>query len=411
MKKTIFNIILLGLSLGLLTTCSSQNVLMTESAATLPVQPSIQPTSTNMSVELQKPIVKLPKGILINTNDGIGLTYITLQGQAVTELKTPGISFPDPQYVHIAGSIPPGPIQVPLVYFAYQPEAALMVNTNDQIDFLMKSRYFNSLAGAAGLPVIAFTLLNPKENGLESKLFVSTLKNIPQAVAVITQVDSQNSLSIVPIAVDARGDTINGIWFTKKPWGIGGDIVFDPFGGLFYYNHANGEEQEILDVKQGFQGLALDRSLAASVDNVNPGQGFINVINIKTSSTTSVPLDASSDRGGGYVEFSPDNRFMAWMEASGFQMSETPNFHCRIRVARLGDAPSLVRDVTDTALVDALGYALVSRLKPVGWLDNQTLLIEVCQESWEKASLVKLDVATGKLTELCKGSFVGFGYE
>ena len=411
MKNSIFNIILLGLSLCLLTACSSQIVLMTEPAATLPAQPSIQPTPTKTPVELQKPIVKLPKGILISTNDEIGLTYINLQGQSITELKTPGISFPGPRYVHIAGSIPPGPIQVPLVYFGYQPEAALMVNTNDQIEFLMKSRYFDGLAGAEGLPVIAFTLLNPQENGLESKLFVSTLKNVPQAAAVITQVDSQNSLSIVPIAVDARGDTINGIWFTKRPWGIGGYIVFDPFDGLFYYNYANGEEKEILDVKQSFQGLALDRSLAASVDNVSPGQGFIKVMNIKSGSTTSIPLDSSSDRGGGYVEFSPDNRFMAWMEASGFQMLETPNFHSRIRVAQFGNIPGLVRDVTDSALADALGYALVSRLQPVGWLDNQMLLIEVRQESWEKASLVKLDVATGKITEFCKGSFVGFGYE
>ena len=157
--------------------------------------------------------------------------------------------------------------------------------------------------------------------------------------------------------------------------------------------------------------MAPDRSLAASVENVNPGQGFIKVINIKTGSTTSVPLDTSSDRGAGYIEFSPDNRFMTWMEASGFQMSETPNFHCRIRVTQFGDTPGLVRDVTDIALADALGYALVSRLNPVGWLDNQTALIEVRQESWEQVSLVKLDVATGKLTELCKGSFVGFGYD
>ncbi len=80
MKKGIFNIIILGLISGLLTACSSQNVLMTEPAATLPAQPSIQPTPTKTPVELQKPIIKLPKGILISTNDGIGLSYINLQG-------------------------------------------------------------------------------------------------------------------------------------------------------------------------------------------------------------------------------------------------------------------------------------------------------------------------------------------
>ena len=411
MKKFIFNIILLGVSLVLSAACSSQKLLNTESAASMSAQPSPQSTSSMASLQPTTKIIKQPKAVLINTNDGIGLTYVNLQGQTIAELKTPGISFPDPRYVHIAGSILPGPIQVPLVYFAYQPEAALMVNSNDQIGLLLKSRYFNSLAGAEGLPVISFTLLTPQENGLESKLFVSALKNIPQAEPVFTQTDSQNSLSIVPIAVDAQEDTINGVWFTRRPWGIGGDIVFDPFGGLFYYDYVNKTVKEILDVTQDFQGLALDRSLAASVSTDNPGQGIIKVFHIGTGELIRLPLDASSDRGGGYVEFSPDNRFLACMEASGFQMSETPDFHCRIRVEQLGSAPGLVQDVTDTSLAKALGYAQVSRLQPVGWLDDQTALIEVRQESWEKASLVKLDVVTGKLSEFSQGSFVGFGYE
>jgi hypothetical protein len=64
-----------------------------------------------------------------------------------------------------------------------------------------------------------------------------------------------------------------------------------------------------------------------------------------------------------------------------------------------------------TVVAEALGYSLVSQLMPVGWLDSQVLLIEVQQDNWENASLVKLEVATGKLSEFSKGSFVGFGYE
>jgi hypothetical protein len=37
--------------------------------------------------------------------------------------------------------------------------------------------------------------------------------------------------------------------------------------------------------------------------------------------------------------------------------------------------------------------------------------IEAHLDSWENVSLVKLEVATGKLSEFSKGSFVGFGYE
>ncbi len=411
MKKSILRIFILLLSSSVVTACIPQITIVAGPAATLPAQASVQPAP---SITPQQPagvMIKLPKAVFVNTNDGIGLTHINLQGQIITELKTPGISFPNPRNVHIAGNIPSGPIQISLVYFTYQPEAVLMVNINDQIDVLIKSQYVLGLAGAAGSPVIAFSLLNPKDNILESKLFVSTLKGIPQTASVIAQSDSQNSHVIIPIAVDAQGEKIYGVWFTKGPWGIGGDIVFDPFRGLYYYEHSNGAVKEILDGKQNFQGLSLDRSLTASVDMVNEGQGFIKIINIKTNSFTRIILDAGSDRGAGYVEFSPDNRFMAWMEGSGFQMAETPNFHSRIRVAQLGDVPGLVRDVTDSTLAEVLGYPLVSRLMPVGWLDSQVLLIEVRQDNWEKVSLVKLEVATGKLSEFSKGSFVGFGYE
>jgi hypothetical protein len=411
MKKSILKIFILLLGSSVVTACIPQITIVTGPAATLPAQPTIQPVpSTTPNLRVGS-MVKLPKAVFINTNDGIGLTYLNLQGQIITELKTPGINFPNPRNVHIAGSIPSGPIQIPLVYFTFQPEPALMVNTNDQIEVLLKSQYFNGLAGAAGSPVIAFSLLNPKDNILESKLFVSALKDVPQAAAVVTQSDSQNSLAFVPIAVDTQGEKINGVWFTKCPWGIGGDIVFDPFRGLYYYDHSNGTVKEILDGKQNFQGLSLDRSLAASVDTVNAGQEFIKIISLKANSFTKIMLDASSDRGAGYVNFSPDNRFMAWMEGSGFQMAEAPNFHSRIRIAQLGDVPGLVRDITDVALAEALGYSMVGKLMPVGWLDSQVLLIEAHQGSWEKSSLVKLDVMTGKLSEFSKGSFVGFGYE
>jgi hypothetical protein len=411
MKKVILKIFLLVLGICVATACIPQITIVTGPEAASPAQPNGQPA---LSTTPQQPVgamVKLPKAVFINTNDGIGLTYLNLQGQTITEFKTPGISFPSPRNIHIAGSIPSGPIQIPLVYFTYQPEPALMVNTNDQIQVLLKPQYFNGLAGAAGSPVIAFSLLNPKDNILESKLFVSAVNDIPQAAAVVTQSDSQNSLAFIPIAVDAQGDKIIGVWFTKCPWGIGGDIVFDPYRGLYYYEHSSRTVKEILDGKQYFQGLSLDRSMAVSVDTSNSGQGFIQIINIKTNTFTKVMLDAGSDRGAGYVEFSPDDRFMAWMEGSGFQMAEISNFHSRIRIAQLGDVPGLVRDVTDVTLAETLGYPLVGRLEPVGWLDNQVLLIEAHLGSWENASLVKLDVATGKLTEFSKGSFVGFGYE
>jgi hypothetical protein len=355
--------------------------------------------------------VKLPKGLFVDTQDNYGLTYVNLQGQSITELKTPGIGYADPQDDIIAGSVPSGPIQVPLVFKVYDPEMALMVNVNDKIETLLKSKNLFNLAGAPGLPILAYSQIDPQDKGIASKLFVGTLENIAKSAAVISQYDDQNFLAINPLVVEVQGDTIAGVWFTKTPFGIGGDIVFDINQGLYFYNNASGEIREYMDLKQQFQGLAPDHSLAASEDTTVEGKYSLKILDLNNNSVIPISLDASSDRGAGYVQFSPDDHFVAWMEGSGFQMSETPNFHCRLRVAQMGTSMGVVRDLTDTSVAKTLGMPAVVRLKPIGWLDNQTVMIEIRQDDWNKVSLAKLDVVSGTLTSFFKGSFVGFMYE
>jgi hypothetical protein len=378
---------------------------------TSPSEPPVAKVE-NKPTTTQTPInVRLPKGVFVDTQDNYGLTYVNLQGQPITELKTPGIGYADPHNSIIAGSVTSGPIQVPLVYKVYDPQQAIMVNVNDQIETLLKAQNIFNLAGAPGLPILAYSQIDQQEKGIASKLFVGKLETIAKSTAVISQFDDQNFLAINPLVVEANNDTIEGVWYTKTPFGIGGDIVFDIYGGLYFYNFASGEIKEYMDVKQQFQGLAPDLSLAASEDTSVAGEYSLKVLDLIHNTVTPISLDASSDRGAGFVEFSPDNHFMAWMEGSGFQMSETPNFHCRVRVAQLDESIGVVRDLTDTSVADTLGIPIVARIKPVGWLDNHTVLIEVRQDDWNKVSLAKLDVVSGTLTIFFKGSFIGFVYE
>ena len=385
------------------------------------VPSSVQPSEQNNILEIaptsQSPTqmdfsaAKLPKGLLVNTNNSIGLTFVNLQGQAIAEIKTPGISFSDPTTVHIAGKITDGKFQAPLVYQAYDPQPALMVNIKDQISVLMKTENFFLLSGAPGIPLLAYSQVNQQEKGIESKLYVSKLDTLASAKAVITQFDDQTYMAITPIMVDAQGETIQGVWFTKSAWGIGGDIVFAIQRGLYYFDYTAGAVNEYLTSSHDFQGLSLDRTFAASVEPNPDGKTAVNFLNLKDKSTSNFLLDINSDRGAGDVFFSPDNHYVAWMEASGTHMSEPPNFHSRIRVIQMGEKPVLVRDLNETTISQNFGYPAINFMKPVGWLDNQTLLIEMHQESWEKVSLLRLDVASGTVVELWKGSFVGFIYE
>ena len=49
-------------------------------------------------------------------------------------------------------------------------------------------------------------------------------------------------------------------------------------------------------------------------------------------------------------------------------------------------------------------------MKPVGWLDNQTLLIETRTVDWGLVVLVRANLADGTLAYFCDGAFAGFTY-
>ncbi len=48
------------------------------------------------------------------------------------------------------------------------------------------------------------------------------------------------------IAVDAYNEQPVGVWYSKRPWGIGGDIVFDPRRTLSYLDLQTGVNSQYL---------------------------------------------------------------------------------------------------------------------------------------------------------------------
>jgi hypothetical protein len=367
-------------------------------------QPPVESTPSKSSVAISTDKVKQPQGVFVNTGDKYGVTYCNLQGQAVSVFKTPGLTNPRPGEVVIAGSVPPGPVQVPIVYIEQNPEPGLKVNIKDQINSLLLSRNIYQISGAPGLPVLAYSRVDDQDNGRTYKLFVGTLETIASAPPIVSLFSDKILYVYNPLAVEADGSTIKGVWYTRTPWGVGGD-GFISNHGLNFYNYVTGEIKEVLDANKNLQGLSLDHSLAIVMDKSIPEKPVFNITDIKTGKITTIALDPGSDNGGGGGEFSPDNRYLAWMESSGTTMSDTPDFHSRLRVAQLGAAPSLMVDLTDEASSKMLGYPEIHSAGAAGWLDNQTLLVNTHGE------LKKLDIISGKFTSFCAGSFVAFAYQ
>ena len=218
--------------------------------------------------------------------------------------------------------------------------------------------------------------------------------------------------AMVPVAVRAEGDMVQSIFYTLEPWGIGGDIVFPPRKGLFQFNLGTMEDRLLLTENFNPLGLSPDTTLIAYTEvNNTRSDGTpvnINLYDLNTTVMVSIPLRPESDRGGGYAVFSPDNQFVAWMEATGMLMSEAPSFTTRVRVAdREGDllAEVPVSDLGSVAADPTARWAV-----PAGWLDGENLLVQVQGDNWELPALVKLRFDGSSLTYLASGRFVDFIY-
>lgn len=348
----------------------------------------------------------LPNGFVSDTHDGIGLTFFNLAGSPITELRTPGWFGGSSEYVHVAGSLPQGPVLVPLVYFTFENAGAIQMNTNDQISTLVSAPSFVSLAGAAGQPVVAYSTAEFDDNGLHDKLYVGSLDSLP-GPPVIDLIDPE-SWAIKPLVVTAANGQPLGVWYTYAAWGIGGDIVFEPRNGLYYLDLASGQSNELLDRNHNPSSLSFDQTwVAYSPVNWDTPQP-LSIRNLSTGENYTIPLIPESDRGAGNATFSPDNQYVAWMEGSGYMMAEVPNFYATIRIATTSGAH--LADIRDSDLNGIAGSGEVQWVVPAGWLDQSTLILEVRFENWDEAALIRVNYDGAGLAYLAPGSFIGFLY-
>jgi hypothetical protein len=396
MKNTLFLTCSAALIVLLLAACGGK-------AATteIPSNPTAQTETTSAPQDIKVP---LPVGVFVTTNKDYGLAYCNLQGQTTVEFGIPGLTKLGPDEVVIAGSVSTGPVQVPIIYIENNPEPGLKVNTNDQISPLVSAPSIFKVTGAPGLPVLAYSRVDRQDNGQTYKLFAGTLENIASTSPIVSHFDENIQYVYNPLAVEADDSAIKGVWYTRTPWGVGG-VGFLRNYGLYFYDYATGTIKEYLNDSQNFQGLSPDHSKAAIMDESVAGKPVMKVMDLGTSEIISLDVDPGSDSGGGAVQFSPDNRYIAWMEAGGTTMSDTPDYHSRLRVARIDAAPEMVLDLTDEAASKKLGLTEIYSPVPAGWLDGNSLLVNV------QGGLMKLDAASGVFSAFCPGSFVAFAYQ
>ena len=195
-----------------------------------------------------------------------------------------------------------------------------------------------------------------------------------------------------------------GVWYTVVALGIGGDVVFEPRKGLKYLDLATGEITTVIDRMGNPSNLSFDQSWVAYSSLGGP----LMIGNLQTFESLTIPLLPDSDRGAGNAAFSPDDLYVAWMEGSGWRMTDTPNYHATIRIAALDG--TVVANIPQSAFEGVAGPEAILWLEPAGWLNEQTLIVQVRLGEWNHAALIRVTYDGSQIAFLAPGAFVGFLY-
>ena len=376
--------------------------------------PTIQPTIT---VPPPTPTTEVnpfaPSGFLTMAGDFNSLTVYDAQGQPVGLIQTPGLNpggFAG-GIAHVTGSAPDGVINVPVVYHAFEDSTKIKQNHNGQISDLITGVEVTYLRGAPGQSAFTYVTTDWINDALVSKVYVRNHQG--GGAAPFWERSDPEIYAIMPLAVQAENNEPGGVWYSLMPFGIGGDIVFPPHKGLYHLDLAGGgSENQYLTDDFNPVGLSPDLTWVAYADADN---GFVNgenprltLYNLYTTASVNIPINPVSDRGAGYAVFSPDNRFIAWMEGAGWMMAEVPDFHSKVVIADIQG--NIITSLRDDVLGGVVGDPSATTVQPMGWLDNETLIIEVRGDDWANTSLVKVRFDGSGIEYLAPGRFAGFVY-
>ena len=351
----------------------------------------------------------MPRGVITSSSTDSVLTLYDLSGVESGQIPTPGVMNLYPDYLHAIRPSASGALPT-VVYKSWEPSQSIMLASGGSVDILRETISFLGMVGAAGQPAFAFSEALFEEEGVHSFLYAVTLDNVGSAAPFYELANDLTGMALKPVGIEAVSGMPQGVWYTKTAWGIGGfDLFFPITRGLYFFDLTNGDNLQVIDPEQSFQGLSPDFSYAASVDFDMEGDKTLQVHQLNTGAVVKFPLNPASDRGAGFAVFSPDNRFTGWMEVEGSWMPDPPTFKSRVRIGEITSG-GVVQEVDSPTVADKLGWNRLGIFSPVGWIDNTNLLVEARSENWDEIALMKFNAETGTLSYFCPGSFAAFTY-
>jgi hypothetical protein len=378
-----------------------------------PESPDLPESAAETPTDTPKPTdhdtlmpIYLPAGYVAEQNGRDFLNIYDLVGGLIDEVPAPGMAAAGSRTsVHVAGR-PSDGYMPPIVYISTDNDGSLQYFDNGEIITVAITPYISYLIGALGQPTMVYSAAEFKENVLESKLFIGNLETLHKVLPVMVRSDSE-ALTFRPIAISMVRAQPLGIWYSLTPWGIGGDIVFEPRSGLYYLDLITNQISEHLLPSINPISFSSDLTwLAYTEDQIEQPLTIMPDLDIEKA--ISFPLASESDRGAGSAVFSPDNQYVAWMEGSGMRFAASPDFNILIRIA--STKGEIITEFPAMTLADAIGSQNIQWVEPVGWLDEEFLLLQVNFDTWDNVAIVHVKFDASDMSLLSPGHFSAFIY-
>jgi hypothetical protein len=319
--------------------------------------------------------LQLPSAIAIGSTADVNLINIVdFQGNALGSKTLTGLSWQDPNQIHFAAGLAGGILLIPVPFHSLANGDTLKLEQNGTVSQLAQISGFLVITGENGGGYIAYSQYSSVPTGWSSTLYATPYGDAATAQVRVTRNEGDGHV-IWPLAIHTANGQAQGIWYTASMYGIG-NIIFHPYRDLYYLNLSNNQVTNYLGNNAVLAGFSPDHTWVAYGQDPgsSPGQAqsSLTLKNLITCQEVTLNFHATSNLGGGWVTFAPDNQMVAWLEASGPNPMEAT---LRFRVARIDG--TIIVDSPISSLTGLAGGEIPSWVTPRGWADNHLVILEI----------------------------------
>ncbi len=368
-----------------------------------PLPSDITPAVTSEPVVTEAPVLDegLPSGMILAERDAhVTFSFFDTAGSFIGTREALSLPYAGGQSVFPISGTSGG-----LPTLVYYPSNGYNLVRNDGSGEVVLATFsadipMAALIGVPAQPVLAYSTAQRVGSLANTALYVGAPETISSSQYLAMTDDP-----IIPLFIEMGGGAPVGVWFTKRE--PAGDFLFYPTYGLYYLHLASQSVSEVSG-SGDFIGLNLspDASWVAYRDRATPAPFSLTIHRLSSGETHTFPLLPNSDQGAGGGVISPDNTHVAWMEGDGNYMGELADFRSTLRFGSSDGAALL--DLLSSSFDSAAGFS-VAYVRPMGWLDNQTVIVQVDSIESTQDTVLSANLS-GEIKFIGKGNFVCFTY-